>query len=75
MVKVQIQMLMLIHIQVRIHMEIRVQMGISFPMRMQEHDGHLEGFEVPSIVFSKHLVRLLQSSASLGLRNKGSDKR
>jgi hypothetical protein len=37
-------MLMLIHIQVRIHMEIRVQMGISFPSRLQEHDGHLERF-------------------------------
>ena len=68
-------MLMLIHIQVRIQAEIRVQMGISFPMRIQEHDGHLERFEVPSIVFSKHLVRLLQSSASLGLPNKGSNKR
>ena len=68
-------MLMLIHLHLRIHTEIRVQMGIRFPMKIQEHHGHLERFELPSIVFSTRLVRPSQSSACLRLPDKDSDKK
>ena len=68
-------MLMVIHLHLRIHTEIRVQMGISFQMKIQEHHGHLERFELPSIVFSTRLVRPSQSSACLRLPDKDSDKK